>query len=144
MRMADQAEGQVNINRARLGSLTLYDVTEDELDMLQNGPSNGIWLNMACALIPVSVTLTATLMTVNILSTRTFIVFVIVTVLTGLTGIIAAIVWYSGRRSYTSIIITRVKSRNQQLSATIASTTVAAPNSTVPSEELDALTESLA
>ena len=53
------------IRRGRVDSLTLYEITDYELDVLERGSPSSIELNFAVALLSIGVSLLVTLLTTN-------------------------------------------------------------------------------
>jgi hypothetical protein len=109
--MPDQAERSVNITRGLVDSLTFYEVTEDELEILENGPTSTIYLNVSIALLSVGIsTLTSMVLNSVFPNVYVFAGFLVVTIVSLILGIVFAIVWYRSRGSYATTI-TRIKNR---------------------------------
>ncbi len=68
------------IRRGRVAQLTIYEVSEIELETLAQGSANSIYLNFAIFLLSVSVSLIIALLTATIASNRVFTVFVVIAV----------------------------------------------------------------
>ena len=88
------------IRRARFDSLTIYEVSESELDILEKGSPDSIYLNFAIFLLSVAISLTTALFTTTTTSNAAFIVFVVLTTIGYLGGVFLVILW---RRNHTSV-----------------------------------------
>jgi ABC-type branched-subunit amino acid transport system permease subunit len=87
------------IRVAPLGELRAYVISEDELNELEQGSPASQHLNFALALLASGLSFLTTLVTTQITSTRTFVVFVILTVVFLLVGVILFSNWYRMRGS---------------------------------------------
>lgn len=94
----------------RVLSVSVYEITENELSVLEHGPQNSIFLNFAIFLLSLSISFVVALLTTTIDSDRTFAVFVVITVVGFVVGAILLAVWYRNYRSVSDIIAT-IKSR---------------------------------
>ena len=93
------------IRRARLGTLTIYEISEAELEVMEKGSPDSLFLTFSIFLLSAAISFSVTLATTTITSNRTFQVFVIITVIGYLVGIILLALWMSSRKSMK--IITR-------------------------------------
>jgi len=91
------------IRRARLGTLTIYEISEVELEVIERGSPESIFLNFAIFLLSAAISFSVALATTSILSNRTFLVFVVITVIGYLAGFLLLIIWWLSRRLTTSI-----------------------------------------
>lgn len=112
MPVNQEEQSSVNIIRGSIDSLTFYEVTEDELALLENGPSSSIYLNFAIGLLSICVSLFATIFTVKIDNNITFIVFLVVALVTLITGVGYLVTWFRSHKSFTAII-KRIKARTE-------------------------------
>jgi len=89
------------IRRARIDRLNIYEVSDSELQLLERGSPESLFLNFAIFLLSSAISLLAALLTTNIESTRVFNVFVIVTVVGFIAGmfLLALWRWYTRSRS---------------------------------------------
>lgn len=107
----NQGERTVNITRGLVDSLTFCEVTEDELVLLENGPSSSIYLNAAIALLSIGVsTLVSMILNQNYPNVYIFAFLLVITIVTLIIGIVFAIIWIRNRGSY-SKIIKRIRAR---------------------------------
>ncbi|WP_156317293.1 hypothetical protein [Cypionkella psychrotolerans] len=81
------------IVRGRVDSLTLFEITDNELGILENGSPNSLYLNFAIFFISTGLSFILSLLTTNFESDRVFYVFVIVSVVCAAFGSILAIIW---------------------------------------------------
>jgi len=103
-------EKTLRVRRGRVDSVDLYEVKENELDILEKGESDGIFLNFSISLISLAttgITALATATFINRTVENTFL-FVSIVGITG--GILLLILWYRGRKSIKSVI-TKIKNR---------------------------------
>src|SRR6266516_1346497 len=91
------------IRRAKLGTLTIYEISEAELEIIERGSPESLFLNFAIFLISVAISFSVTLATANIASNRTFQVFVIITAIGYLAGAILLALWWRSRSSTKTI-----------------------------------------
>jgi hypothetical protein len=103
-------EQQIKIIRGRVDSMSLYEITENELNILENGPPSSIYLNFAIFLLSIAISFLVSLLTTTITSERTFLVFVVITVASFISGFILLGVWFRNHRLI-SDIIARIKNR---------------------------------
>lgn len=94
------------IRRGRYGQLTIYEISESELETLAQGPPNSIYLIFAVFLLSVSVSFIISLLTISIVSDRIFTVFVVITVVGTIVGIILLSLWFKNRKSISNLIQT--------------------------------------
>jgi hypothetical protein len=97
-------EFQPEIVRARYDRLTIYEISEDELELLVRGAPDSVLLNFAIFLLSAAVSFLTALLTTTIDSDRLFVVFVIFTVAGFVIGSIMMALWWRGRRSVSSLI----------------------------------------
>ena len=107
---ATEGDVQPKIVRGRVDSLSLYEITDYELQVLEEGSIGTTYLNFAVFFLSVAASFLATLLTTPIASDRVFIVFVVVAVVGLAVGLILLVLWYRTRRSM-SKILKRIKDR---------------------------------
>lgn len=131
---SNETEGskQPRILRGVVDSLLLYEVTDYELDMLEQGSPNSIFLNFAVFFLSTAISFSAALATVKIDSVRTFLVFVVITVIGWVVGLVCLLLWYRNR-SHVSLVIAKIKARVEVGSA---------ENQSAPTRKAHAATES--
>jgi hypothetical protein len=87
------------IRVAPLGELRVYIISEEELNELEHGSPASQNLNFALALLASGLTFLTTLLTTEIDSVKTFVVFVVLTVAFLLVGALLLANWLRIRRS---------------------------------------------
>tara|TARA_R110002049_G_C8949782_1_gene545794 strand:+ start:316 stop:738 length:423 start_codon:yes stop_codon:yes gene_type:complete len=93
------------IRRGRYDSLALYEVSEAELQIIERGSPNSIYLNFSIFLLSVGLSFLATLMTFDFgESNRKYTVFVVVTVVGIIIGIFLLILWYRSKNQFDDVI----------------------------------------
>lgn len=92
------------VRRARIDRLNIYEVSETELQLLERGSPESIFLNFAVLLLTISVSFFIALFTTEISSDRVFYVFVIVTAVALVSGTVLLWVWAWHRRSTTTVL----------------------------------------
>ena len=105
-----QDESQPRINRARFDSLNLYEVSEEELNIIERGSPSSIYLNYSVFLLTMAISFLISLLTTKIDSIYTFSIFVICCIVGFLIGIFFGIMWYRNRSESTDIC-KKIKSR---------------------------------
>ena len=92
------------IHRARLDKLSIFEVSESELETLERGSPDSLFLNLAIFVSSVAISFSITLATTTIASTRTFNVLVIVTVVGYIAGITFGLLWWRSHKSVKSVV----------------------------------------
>lgn len=92
------------IRRARLDRLSIFEVSESELETLERGSPNSLFLNLAIFVFSIAISFSVTLATTTIASIRTFNVFVIVTIVGYIAGITFGQLWWRSHKSVTSVV----------------------------------------
>jgi hypothetical protein len=87
------------IRRGRIEQLTIYEVSESELETLERGSPIALYLNFSVFLLSVSASFLIALFTTTISSERTFTVFVVVTTLFLALGVLLLGLWFRSRVS---------------------------------------------
>jgi NADH:ubiquinone oxidoreductase subunit K len=108
--LKENIEHHIRIVRGRVDSVSVYEITENELSILENGTPSSIYLNFAVFLLSVAVSFLVALLTTNIESNRVFTIFVVVTAVGAISGLLLLFVWYRSHRSL-SDIVSKIKSR---------------------------------
>jgi len=98
------------IRRGKVDSLSVYEITDYELDILERGSPSSLYLNFGIFLLSTSVSFLVALLTTTIQSNRTFTVFVVLVVVGIISGIVLMGLWYRTRQS-ASKVIAKIRSR---------------------------------
>lgn len=91
------------IHRIPLGRLRIFEITEAELEALERGSPESLFLNLAIAVLSIATSFLITLTTTKIDNDRTFSTFVIVTSVGFVSGLTFGLLWFRLRRSVTSV-----------------------------------------
>lgn len=91
------------IRRVRLESLRIFEISEAELEALERGSPESVFLNLALAVLSVAISFSISLATTEVESDRTFAVFVIITSLGYVAGVTFGVLWLTARRSLRSV-----------------------------------------
>ena len=103
-------EKQPTIRRGRVDSLTIYEITDYELDVLAAGSPSSLYLNFAIFLLSVAASGLLALLTATFSSSVAQLVAIVLTVVGALVGALLLLLW---RRSHASIgeIAKRIRAR---------------------------------
>jgi hypothetical protein len=99
------AEKPLRVRRGRVDSVDLYEIKDNELDLLERGSPVGLYLNFAIFLLSIAFSALAGLCT-----TTTFkyaiaqTVFIVVMVIGFLLGALLLILWFRGRKDVAEVI----------------------------------------
>ena len=111
MYQAENGEKPVEIRRGRYDSLSLYEVTEHELDILKQGTPLSVLLTVGISLCTIGVSFLITLFTTPITTgSIVFVVFTSIVVGSFIGSFVCICWWYSNRQSVPSVI-EKIKSR---------------------------------
>lgn len=101
------------IIRRRFDSLSLYEISDYELSMLEEGTLNSIFLNFAIFFFSIGASFLTTLVTVDIPAILTFVIFVLLTIIGFAASLVLFVLWYRGRSKIKDLIQT-IKSREPE------------------------------
>lgn len=88
------------IHRVRIDKIMIYDITEAELESLERGSPDSLFLNFSIAVLSIAISFSAALATTKIDSIFVFTVFVVLTVVGYLAGLVLLCLWW---RTHTSV-----------------------------------------
>lgn len=97
-------EKPFRVRRGRVDSVDLYEVKENELDILENGEPTGLQLNFSIFLLSLAFSGILTLCTATFSSSIIQNVFLFVTIIGILLGLYLLLMWWKGRKSIKSVI----------------------------------------
>ena len=98
------------IHRVRLDKLRIFEISEAELEALERGSIESIFLNLGIAALSTAVSLTVSLASATVSNDRTFYVLVIVTAVAYVSATAFGLLWFVSRRSLRSVS-TAIRSR---------------------------------
>lgn len=104
---SDQGE-KIEVRRRKIGSVTIYDVTESELIILEKGTDASIWLNFFIATLSIGTSFFVSILTVDWGEemSLTQIVFICVTIIMFLCAIICLAFWKNTKGQHEATIKT--------------------------------------
>ena len=110
----DQGE-KIDVHRRKLISVTIYDVTESELLILEKGTDASIWLNFLIGSFSVAVSFLVSLLTAKWEDgfSVTQVVFICVTIIMFVVSVICTVFWIRGRGAHKTTI-NAIKERKAQ------------------------------
>jgi hypothetical protein len=94
------------IVRASLAQLTIYEVSDNELESIERGGPESLMLNFAILFISTAISFTVTLATTSIQSMYVYTAFVVVTVVSYVAAIVLGGLWLRSYRSKKNLITT--------------------------------------
>ena len=103
-------EQDVIVRRGRVDSVILYEVKENELDILEHGEPTSIHLNFAIFLLSISASSIFALATATFASALVQNLFLFISIIGVLLGLYLVLLWFRGRESINSVIRT-IRSR---------------------------------
>lgn len=111
---SDQGE-KIDVHRKKLGAVTIYDVTEAELIILEKGTDASIWLNFFIGTLSIGVSFFVSLLTVDWGKEISLvqIVFICITIIMFLSAVLCFVFWRKGRGQHQATIKT-IKARTIQ------------------------------
>jgi len=92
------------IRRGRFERLTIYEVSEAELEIIEKGSPSSLYLNFSIFLLSVAIAFLIALLTTNISSAKVFSVFVTITVIGFVFGLLLLILWLKTRKSVSATV----------------------------------------
>lgn len=103
-------ENEVRIIRGKIGSVSLYEITDNELNLLEKGSPSSIYLNFAIFLFSIGISFFITLVTTSIEEIKVYTSFLVFTIIGILGGSLLFFIWYR-MKGEVSEVITKIKSR---------------------------------
>lgn len=94
------------IRRARFGQLVIYEVSDTELQLIERGSPDSVFLTFGIFLISIGVSFLVTLLSTSIESIRIFTTFVVVSTIGLVTGLILLCLWWWYRKSRSNLFKT--------------------------------------
>lgn len=95
---------ELRVRRGRVESVDLYEIKENELELLENGAPSGLYLNFAIFLLSLAFGGITTVSTATFSNPRIELLFFIVTVVGTLGGIFLLILWWRSRESIAHVV----------------------------------------
>lgn len=93
------------IKKVKVDSLTIYEITEGELETIERGSPNSTFFNIGISLISIAISFLVTLVTIDLSKEQSlFIVFTIVTVFGFMVGIVLLILWVKTKNDVDQVL----------------------------------------
>lgn len=99
---------KISVHRRKIGSVTIFDVTETELTILEKGTDASVWLNFFIATLSIGASFLVSLFTAEWGEGVSFtkVVFVCVTIIMFLATVVCFVFWKRGRGQHKETIKT--------------------------------------
>jgi hypothetical protein len=97
-------EKALKVRRGRVDSVDLYEIKENELEILANGEPTTIYLNFSIFLLSMAITAVTSLCTASFNNNIIKYSFLFTAILCFIIGIFLLILWYIGKKSIKAII----------------------------------------
>ena len=107
---ANTGQNELTIFRGKVDSLTLYEITDHELNVLEKGSPNSIYLNFSIFLLSVGLSFLVALLSADIPSERTYVTFLIFCLVGVFLGAFLLVLWCRMKSEVTSVV-SRIRER---------------------------------
>ena len=99
-------EGElVKVKRARYDSLELFEVSENELSIIERGSPSSTYMNFSIFLLSIALSFLTTLLTIDFKEKQNlFIIFTIICVLGFMVGIFLTIIWFMSKNEFDDVL----------------------------------------
>ena len=101
---------QITVTRGKFDSLSIYEVTDNELEVLEKGSPSSTYLNFSVFLLSIGFSFLITVLTVDVASIKIFTSFVLITITGIILGAVLLVLWYR-ESDTTSEVIKKIKNR---------------------------------
>ena len=93
------------IKKGKVDSLTIYEITDGELETIERGSPNSTFFNIGIALLSIAISFFITLVTVDLSQRqKLFIIFTVVTVVGFIVGVILLILWIKTKNDVDEVL----------------------------------------
>lgn len=103
-------ENAFRVIRGRVGSVSLYEITDSELDLLEKGSPSSLFLNFAIFLFSVGMSFLITILSAPIADIKIYVTFLLFTIIGLLGGAFLFIMWWR-MKGEVSDVIKKIKDR---------------------------------
>ncbi len=100
----NSGEKPPRIKRGRFDSISIYEISDYELEILANGSPSSIYLNFAIFLISIGISFIISLLTTQIKSIYLFSSFLVIALIGLVNGLILLFYWNNNRKSISDIV----------------------------------------
>lgn len=108
--MIENKDEKLKIVRGRVKLLVFYEITAEELEILERGAPSSIYLNFSISLLSMSLSFFSALVTVPSIMPRLFTILVVITITGFIIGSLLLILWSRTHHSLREIV-KKIKSR---------------------------------
>lgn len=115
------------IRRGRLPSIDIYEVTASELEVLERGSPDSIYLNLSIASLSTGISFFVSLLTATIANLFLFCAFLVICLVCLLAGVTYLLLWWKSANSLQEVvreIRSRLPPKGEQETGPIANDTV--------------------
>ena len=99
------------IRMGKVDSLTIYEISEGELEIIERGSPNSTFLNFAIFLTSIATSFFVTLLTIDLKGKQNlFIIFNLITIVGFLLGIFLLIIWWRSKNDI-DVVLKKIKER---------------------------------
>src|SRR5574344_167505 len=106
-----ETDEKISIRRAKADSITIYEVSESELSMIETGSPNSIYLNFTTFFVGIFLSFLSILLTVDLKEKIIILfVFIVIAIVSGFCSLIMVILWLREKKDLTNVI-KRIKNR---------------------------------
>lgn len=98
---------KIDVKRRKIDAVTIYDVTESELMILEKGTEASVWLNFFIGTVSIAVSFLVSLLTVEwdkATVSLTQIVFICITIIMSISAVACFVFWRRGRGQHQETI----------------------------------------
>ena len=100
-------EKQLIIKRGRVGSLSIYEIKEDELNTIEKGSTTSLYLNFSIFLLSIAASFLIALLTSDFTNKLfTFTIFCVVMAVGFIIGLILLMIWFKVKDEFKEVIKT--------------------------------------
>ena len=92
------------IRRARFDQLTIYEISEDELSILENGSPDSVYLSISIAFLSAAISCSVAAPSIQIESPKLLIAFVSFIVLSYIAGGVLMVLWLKSKNSVSACV----------------------------------------
>jgi hypothetical protein len=99
-----QEQLELRVRRGRVASVDLYEIKENELEILENGSPSGLYLNFSIFLISLAFGAITTIATATFANPLMQQLFLIIAVVGTLGGLLLLILWWRSHQSIAQVV----------------------------------------
>lgn len=96
--------GEIRICRHRINEITIFEITESDLDKLEKGSTTDLFLQFSIALLTLAISTTLTILTVKFNNQHIEIFFICLCIISYIAGLILFFLWRKTHQSIKHLI----------------------------------------